>query len=220
MWVLQSEGDDPQGRYRLCGGLDTDGWAIDGTILKDNDKLYYIWSGWPGRENGQQNLYIAPMSDPMTLAGPRQLLAVPDQPWECIEMAICEGPQVLQRNGLTFIVYSASGSWCSDYCLGLLVNRSGDILNHQAWQKIGPVFQKTDEVWGIGHCSFIKSLCGTEDWILYHSKSKKKKGWTDRDVHIQPFHWHPDGLPNFGRPTARGVLLPKSQEVSSLSRAA
>ena len=25
---------------------------------------YFLWSGWPGKRNGQQNLYIAPMRDP------------------------------------------------------------------------------------------------------------------------------------------------------------
>lgn len=204
MWVLESESSDPQGSYRCRGFLQTGGWAIDGTILEtDPGTRYFIWSGWPGRENGQQNLYIAPMRDPLTLAGERILLCAPDQPWERNAMPICEGPQVLKRNGSFFIVYSASGSWTADYCLGMLVNRTGDILNPTAWEKRGPVFQRTETIWGVGHCSFVKSPCRTQDWILYHSKSLERHGWEDRDVHAKPFSWTAEGLPDFGVPGPR-----------------
>jgi GH43 family beta-xylosidase len=148
------------------------------------------------------------MKDPVTLAGPRALLCTPEQPWERKAMPICEGPQVLQRNGELFIIYSASGSWTPDYCLGLLHNRTEEVMNPAAWQKHGPVFQSTEQVWGIGHCSFVKSLCQTEDWILYHSKSAKEHGWMDRDVHAKRFTWTKEGLPDFGAPPPRGTAIP------------
>jgi GH43 family beta-xylosidase len=148
------------------------------------------------------------MKDPVTISGSRVLLATPDQPWERVDMPICEGPQVLKRNGDIFIVYSASGSWTSDYCLGLLHNKTHDVLNPAAWQKHGPVFKKTDQVWGVGHCSFVKSLCQTEDWIIYHSKSSPQPGWNDRDVHAKRFTWGSDGFPDFGAPLPRTNPLP------------
>jgi GH43 family beta-xylosidase len=123
-------------------------------------------------------------------------------------MAIAEGPQVLQRDGLTFIVYSASGSWTVDYCLGLLVNRDGDLLNPRSWEKHGPVFHKSSEVWGVGHCSFVRSPDESEDWILYHAKSKQKKGWLDRHVHAQSFTWNKNGFPDFGIPWPAGTSFP------------
>jgi GH43 family beta-xylosidase len=206
MWVLESEGTDPLGPYHCRGQLETEGWAIDGTVLAQPDgMLYFIWSGWPGKRNGQQNLYIAPMSDPLTVSGDRVLLTTPDQPWEKIAMPICEGPQVLQRDGKIFIIYSASASWTVDYCLGLLVNRAGDVLNPNAWEKRGPVFQKTEDVWGVGHCSFVTSPCRTEDWIVYHSKSSEREGWTDRDIHAKPFQWTAEGFPDFGQPVSRAA---------------
>ena len=203
MWVLESEGNDPRGKYHCRGELHTDGWAIDGTVLTLDGRMFFIWSGWPGKHNGLQNLYISAMKDPVTLAGPRILICAPDQSWEQSAMPICEGPQVLRRNGDIFIIYSASASWTTDYCLGLLHNRTKDVLNPGAWQKRGPVFQKTDSVWGVGHCSFVKSLCQTEDWILYHSKSERAHGWSDRDVHAKRFTWTAEGLPDFGVPTPR-----------------
>jgi GH43 family beta-xylosidase len=203
MWAIQARGSDPLGEYDCCGSLDTGGWAIDGTIFVLEEKKFFVWSGWPGATNGQQNLYIAPMKDPLTIAGSRISIAMPDQPWERVAMPICEGPQVLRRNNDVFIVYSASGSWTADYCLGLLHNRSGDMLNPAAWVKHGPVFKKSNDVWGVGHCSFVKSLCQTEDWIIYHSKTSRRPGWDDRDVHAKPFTWASDGFPDFGIPLPR-----------------
>jgi GH43 family beta-xylosidase len=123
-------------------------------------------------------------------------------------MAICEGPQILQRNGRVFIVYSASGSWTEDYCLGLIELTGRDPLHRSSWEKHGCVFRKTEHVWGLGHCSFVQSPDGTEDWIVYHAKSKRKKGWTDRNVRAQKFTWTEDGLPSFGEPVAAGISLP------------
>lgn len=214
MWVLESEGSDPQGIYHLRGSLETQGWAIDGTVLQqESGEMFYIWSGWPTAENGQQNLYIAPMANPWTLGAERSLLCVPDQPWEKMEMAICEGPQILRRNGKTFIIYSASGSWTEDYCLGMLVNLDGNLLNRESWTKKGPVFSKTADIWGVGHCSFVKSPCQSEDWILYHAKSSRDHGWMDRQVLAQPFRWDHDDHPNFGEP--RRVAIPASREMQA-----
>ena len=178
--------------------------AIDGTpMMLEDGRRYFLWSGWPGKRNGQQNIYIAPMCDPLTISGSRVVIAEPDQPWERVAMPICEGPQVLKRNGDTFVVYSASGSWTADYCLGMLHNNTKDVLNPAAWKKHGPVFKKTDQVWGVGHCSFVKSLCQSEDWIIYHSKSSRHPGWEDRDVHAKRFTWSSDGFPDFGDPLPR-----------------
>ncbi|MGZ8901407.1 MAG: family 43 glycosylhydrolase, partial [Limisphaerales bacterium] len=173
----------------------------------EDGSLHYVWSGWPGKVNGQQFLYIAPMTNPWTLGAERTLFAKPEHSWESVDMAICEGPQVLQRDGRTFIVYSASGSWTEDYCLGLLELTGRDPLKPENWKKHGCVFCKTDYVWGIGHCSFVKSQDGAEDWIIYHAKTKRKKGWNDRNVRAQRFAWTEEGLPDFGVPIPVGRSL-------------
>src|SRR5262245_25573738 len=55
MWVLESEGSDPLGKYRCRGRLETGGWAIDGTVMTlDDGRKYFLWSGWPGKRNGRQ----------------------------------------------------------------------------------------------------------------------------------------------------------------------
>lgn len=208
MWVLESAGEDPMGPYHCRGCLEMPQWAIDGTVLRLGEKLYFVWSGWPGAVNGQQNLYICEMRTPWSLTGERVLIAAPELAWECQEMAICEGPQVLQKNGKTFIVYSASGSWSEDYCLGLLELTSEDPLDAASWMKRGCVFHKNALVHGVGHCSFVQSTDQQEDWVIYHTKTKRKHGWNDRAVHAQRFTWDEDGYPFLGTPVAAGIPLP------------
>lgn len=219
MFVLVAETDDVLGRYRLAARLDTGGWAIDGTVFKDDrGASYFVWSGWPGRVDGQQNLYISRMAGPLSLIGPRVLIARPDQSWERKGMPICEGPQVLRRGGKTCIVYSASASWTADYCLGMLVNNGGDAMNPNSWTKTGQVFGRNEHAWGVGHCGFLETPQG-EDWIFYHAKTLHRPGWGDREVRAQSFVWDHRGLPLLGEPAPRNRLVQRRlATVSSISR--
>ena len=217
MWVLGAKTNDPAGPYELVGSLETGGWAIDGTIVTDVFGNHtFIWSGWPGARNGRQNLYLARMKSPWELVGPRVLLAQPEHAWECRGMPICEGPQVLQRGSRTFVVYSASGSWTQNYCLGLLVHDGGDLLNPAGWQKVGPVLQKNTHAWGLGHCCFVTTPDGAEDWIIYHAKTARRNGWSDREVRAQPFTWSNDGYPLLGVPLPSDAGLPNVAEPAPL----
>lgn len=187
----------------------TDRWAIDGTVFEaDNGALYFIWSGWPGSTDGLQNLYIAPMSNPWTISGPRVLLSTPQLSWESW---IQEGPEILKRNGKVFLVYAANKSWTDSECLGMLVNTNGNYLNPSSWTKMSqPVFKTytstNGSVYGPGHCSFSQSLDGTEDWLFYHAAQTSGSGWT-RDVRMQKFTWNANGYPNFGQPIPAGIPI-------------
>ena len=187
----------------------SDRWAIDGTVLQaTNGALYFIWSGWPGTTDGLQNLYIAPMSNPWTISGPRVLLSTPQLPWESW---IQEGPAVLQRNGKVFVVYAANLSWTDNECLGMLVNSDGNYLSPASWTKLSqPVFKTYTSaggsVYGPGHCSFTRSLDGTEDWIFYHAATNSGAGW-NRNIRMQRFTWGANGYPNFGQPVPAGIAL-------------
>ncbi len=220
MWVLAADSDDPAGAYKLAGALDTGGWAIDGTVLAGaGGDRWFVWSGWPGKTNGCQNLYIARMKAPLELAGPRVLLCAPEQPWERRGLPICEGPQVLQCGRRTFIVYSASGSWTRHYCLGLLVHEGGDFLDPGAWRKAGPVFQENAHGWGVGHCGFATAPDGS-DWILYHAKTSHGVGWADREVRAQRYVWHADGTPFFGAPVSLAETFARPEPAQRLARSA
>lgn len=219
MYVLEAATADPQGHYLDKGKIydpTNDRWAIDGTVLEKTDgSLYFIWSGWPGNTDGQQNLYIAPMSNPWTISGSRVMLSTPNQPWE---WWINEAPQVLQHDGKIFIVYSANGSWTPNYCLGTLTNTDGNLLNAGSWVKSNfCAFGRTASVFGPGHSSFVKSPDGTEDWMVYHATPNPGGGWTNRKPRAQRFTWNPDGTPNFGYPAPPSVRLavPAGEAVST-----
>lgn len=210
MYVIESDSLDAQGTYSFKGKIadPTNRWAIDGTVFckEDDQTLYFIWSGWPGKQNGLQNLYIAPMTNAWTVSGERSLLATPTYQWEGW---INEGPQVLQHDGKVFVVYSANASWKAEYSLGMLTyNGSGNILDGAAWHKSPkPVFtgdldDAAGAVYSTGHCSFVKSPDGSEDWLIYHGKDTKADGWVGRQTRAQRFGWTADGLPDFGRAIA------------------
>jgi len=211
MYVLESKTDSPTGNYVFRGKISdaSDKWAIDGTVLEQAGKLYFIWSGWEGDENVQQNIYIARMKDPKTIDGPRVLISEPEHGWERIgKPLINEGPQVLQNNGQTFIIYSASGSWTDHYCLGQLKLTGNNPLDPESWVKTRtPVFGSTGTVFSPGHASFTKSPDGTEDWIIYHTAKNRGAGW-DRDVNLKKFIWDTDGNPCFGYPESKGIPIP------------
>lgn len=221
--VLESEGDDPFGPYTDKGMLYTGDsisypssaskWAIDLTPLQLNGQLYAIWSGWKAdaeTDKTKQHLYMARMSNPWTISSNRVLISSPQEPWETGgPLDLNEGPQVLKHGEKVFIIYSTRESWLKEYRLGQLT-LSDTLLNPMEarhWEKAGPVFEGTEQVLGVGHCSFTTSPDGTEHWILYHSKKSETPGW-DRNIRAQEFTWTADGYPVFGIPVPAGVPIP------------
>ncbi len=173
--------------------------------MERNGALYFVWSGWEGTTNVQQNLYIAPMSNPYTISGERALISSPTNAWERVGRPyVNEGPEILRRNGKTFIVYSASGSWTDDYCLGMLT--SSDTTNPMlagSWTKsAGCVFSKAATAYGPGHNTFTRSADGLEDWHVYHANEVSRSGYSGRSLRAQRINWNADGSPNFGTPAA------------------
>ncbi|HLK99728.1 MAG TPA: family 43 glycosylhydrolase [Myxococcaceae bacterium] len=222
MYVLESTTQDPQGSYVYKGKITppTDRWGIDGTVLQLGTSLYYLWSGWDGFTNVQQNIYIAPMSNPYTVSGERVLISSPMNRWERVggPPYVNEGPQVLRRNGKVFIVYSASGSWTNDYCLGMLTAaETANLLAPSSWTKsAGCVFAKTATAYGPGHNTFVTSPDGTQDWHVYHANPISGGGWDGRNLRAQRFTWNLDGSPNFGTPTATttALALPSGEKLA------
>lgn len=187
-------------------------WAIDMTVFNFRNKLYAVWSGWQKQadtDKTTQHLYIQEMENPFTLTGKRVLLSSPEESWETGgPLNLNEGPEVLKKGEKVFIVYSCRESWTPQYRLGMLQlkNPDADPLTSENWVKTGPVFSGNGQVFGVGHCSFVKSPDGTEDWIVYHSKKTKNPGW-ERDVRMQLFKWKNDGIPEFGEPVPSGTWL-------------
>lgn len=199
MTVLVGEGDTPMCLYRnggAIGGLEGK-WTIDGTVMIHQGQLYFIWSDCSA-------LYLAQMSDPCRITGEIITLSRPEYPFETKIGPVIEGPALLYRNGKIHIVYSANDSKYDEYCLGLLTFDGGqDIMDASHWIKTDhAVFEKTDKIFGPGHCSFTTvTENGREvDYIVYHANLVSGSGWSGRNVFIQPFDWNEHDLPVFGKP--------------------
>ena len=218
MHVLERDAADPFGAFIYKGKIApaTDRWAIDGTIFEWQGAMYFVWSGWPGSTDGQQNLYIAQMDTPWSLSTNRVLLSSPQYSWEKNGLPINEGPEILIHDGELHIIYSASGYWTNQYSLGRLThNGAGSLLSAATWTKASlPVFAATSQVTGPGHASFTKSPDGREDWIVYHAHANPTVFNEDRVIRIQPFTFNADGTPNFGQPVSPGALLAAPSRVA------
>ena len=223
IYVVENANDDPmQGTWTLKGkvGDSTDKWAIDATVFELKDQHYMVWSGWKGDVDGEQDLYIAHMSDPWTIDSPRTMISAPTYAWEKHgdlpgrHVSVNEGPEALLHGDDVFIVHSASGCWTDSYSLGLLeAKTSSNLLDAKSWKKFDHPFLSTDasaHAYSPGHNGFFKSPDGKEDWIIYHANPEPHEGCGNkRSPRIQRFTWNADGTPNFGTPIPIGQPMEK-----------
>ncbi len=226
MYVLENASDDPfEGEWVFKGKIaaKTDKWAIDGNVFRHNGQLYMIWSGWEGDVNGQQDIFIAKMKNPLEIEGDRIRIAYPKYDWEKNwntgtsdknppKVLVNEGPQFLMHGEKIFIVFSASGCWTDFYSLGLMTfTGSDDLMDASAWVKSEkPIFTQSQKygVYAPGHNSFFKSPDGTQDWILYHANSKPGQGCGQlRSPRMQKIYWDTDGYPFLGEPLPENIML-------------
>lgn len=199
MYVLKSKTDDPMGEYDFIGKItdSTDKWAIDGTVFTYGGEMYFLWSGWMGNKNVAQQIYIAKMSSPTQLSSERVCISVPTYRWETRggRPKVNEGPTVITDGEYLSIVYSASGSWCDDYCLGQLIFKGGNVLEAMNWRKHNEPILKKDEnrFFGPGHCSIVSDENGVL-WVVFHANLESETGWNGRSGWMYPIRINENGI--------------------------
>jgi GH43 family beta-xylosidase len=223
IYVVENDNDDPiEGTWTLKGKVSdsSDKWAIDPTMFELKGEHYLVWSGWEDDKDGEQDLFIAHMSNPWTIDSPRTMISKPTYPWEKHgdlpgrHVDVNEGPEVLLHGNKIFIVFSASGCWTDFYSLGLIqASVDAILLDAKSWTKFNHPFLSTDPMaraFGPGHNGFFKSPDGKQDWIIYHANPEAGVGCgNSRSPRIQRFTWNADGTPDFATPVPLGQPLEK-----------
>lgn len=219
IYVLENSSSDPmEGTWEMKGKVSdpSDKWAIDASVFEHKQKLYMIWSGWEGDKNGEQDIYIAEMKDPLTITGQRVRISRPVFDWETHgdlndpnlpHVNVNEGPEILKHGNKLFLFYSASACWTDFYALGMLVaDGNSNLLDSASWKKsTRPMFLQSPErgVFAPGHNSFFTTPDGKQNWILYHANDNPGDGCGNkRSPRMQPFTWGKDGMPVFGKPVS------------------
>lgn len=200
--------------------LADDRWAIDGMSFVEGSQRYFVWSGWDGTTDGQQNLYISKMSDAITPTGPRTVISQPTSPWESLNGGpyINEGPEAIRDpNGQVHITYSTNHSWQDQYCLAdLRLKSGGNPINALDWTKSpGCLFSSltatamngvkpTQYSQGPGHHSFALtngdiafSPKSGANFIYHAVPNGLSYSWANRVQYVGAYTWWSD-IPYIG----------------------
>ncbi|ANC31405.1 family 43 glycosylhydrolase [Isoptericola dokdonensis] len=223
VFVLECTDADPMtGEWVERGQVDT-GWesfALDATTFVLDGTQYLVWAQQDFQVRGHSNLYIAPMANPWTLAGPAVELTRPEFDWEVKGFWVNEGPSVLVRDGRVLLTYSGAATGI-DYAMGVLTaDATADLLDPASWSKSAdPVFVSDPSVqqYGPGHNSFTESPEG-ETVLVYHARSYTEivgdPLWDpNRHACAQVLPFDAEGNPVWGTPAPLTRPVPASTDV-------
>lgn len=209
MYAISTRADNPlQGDWAFEGRIDSgmDTFCLDATTFTHKGVLYYLWAQQEEGIRGNSNLYLAPMKNPLELAGKPVRLSIPEYDWETRGFWVNEGPAVVKHGGRIFITYSASAT-DENYAMGLLwADADANLLDPASWSKSNkPVLTSSPEyrIFGPGHNSFTVAEDGVTDLLVYHARTYTEiEGdplWNpDRHTFVKPLRWSDEGMPLFG----------------------
>lgn len=223
VFVLENTAEDPfEGEWVDRGQVDT-GWetfALDATSFVHRGTQYLIWAQQDLQVEGNSNLYIAPMENPWTLAGPAVELTRPEFDWEKDGHSVNEGPSVLVHGETIHLTYSGAATGI-EYAMGLLTAHvDADLLDPSSWTKSPqPVFVSDPSVerFGPGHNSFTTTADG-QAVLVYHARTYthiEGDPLLDPNRHAcaQVLPFDADGHPVWGTPLPATRPAPESVEV-------
>jgi beta-xylosidase len=161
--------------------------SIDAHLFADDDgALYFYWVHLAGgfKIMGQA------MADPLTPKGEPKLLIRPTEPWEMRSGHVTEGPFMLKRNGIYYLMYSGTGADSPNYGIGYATAKHplGPFVKYAG----NPIAQRGDKVLGPGHHCVVEGPDGGL-WLVYHQKWDDKQNF-NRFLAIDPLWFDDQGV--------------------------
>lgn len=138
--------------------------AIDADPFRDGDGKLYLY--YVNLAHGFK-IVVQPMADPVKKRGDPKILLRPTEPWEKRSGEVTEGPFMLKRNGVYYLMYSGTGADSPNYGIGYATAKSplGPFVKYAG----NPIAQRGGDVLGPGHHCVIE---GPDHrlWLVYHQK--------------------------------------------------
>jgi xylan 1,4-beta-xylosidase len=177
--------EEPLGPFVDKGALADQ--AIDAHLFQDEDGAFYLYYVHLA---GGFRIMVQPMSDPLTKKGEPRMVIRPTEPWEKVSGEVTEGPFMLKRNGIYYLMYSGTGADSPNYGIGYATAKSpvGPFTKHPG----NPIAHRGGDVLGPGHHCVIAGPDGRL-WMVYHQKASTRKGW-DRFLAIDPLWFDDQGV--------------------------
>lgn len=161
-------GDRPDGTFEDKGTLVRG--AIDGHLFRDDDgRLYLYYVKVPGFI-----IHCWPMGSPTAPDGDAIAILRPTEPWERISGAVTEGPFMLKRNGVYYLLFSGTGADSVNYAVGYATSKrpTGPFVKYAG----NPIIKSGDGAVAPGHGSVIHDGAG-DLWHVYHQKKDGTAPW-------------------------------------------
>lgn len=158
--------------------------SIDAHLFRDDDGALYLY--YVEIEGGFK-IKVQPMADPLTKRGEPTEVIRPTAGWERKKGSVTEGPWMLKRKDIYYLMYSGSGADGPDYAIGYATAQSplGPFTKHPG----NPIAHRGNGVFGPGHHSVIAAPNG-KLWMVYHQQNSEQIGWR-RFLAIDPL-WFDD----------------------------
>jgi beta-xylosidase len=170
---------------------------IDAHLFIDEDCTPYLYFVKDCSENVINNvhiseIYVQKMSKNLSyLIGSPMLVLKPDQSWEGIDKdwQWNEGPFVVKREGIYYLMYSANFYASSRYGIGYATSKNP--LGPWIKFKNNPILQTdlSKGVSGPGHNSITSSLDDTETFIVYHTHKNPDSPSGNRVLNIDRIYF-------------------------------
>ena len=130
------------------------------------------------------------MSDPLTLTGEAKEVVRPTVGWERRRGAVTEGPWMLKRDGVYYLMYSGSGANGPEYSIGYATSKlpMGPFVKYAG----NPIAKQGNGVFGPGHHCVVEGVDGGL-WMVYHQQNSTKVSW-ERFLAIDPLWFDDEGV--------------------------